>query len=320
MIRISIFAVQVTDAIDIGTSDAIQDSKNLRRSGEGTILVIKSISYWSVEGGLAGDRPIPEALADVKAAGFAGMELCIGLEGVLTPATSQSECEALRRTIDASGLVVQTLASGMSWALNPASNDPQVRAKAREATAAALQRAAWLGCDSLLFVPGVVRSPIVPAECVRYEVAVERVTEVVKSLLDVAENAKVDLCIENVWNGLFYSPLELKQFIDSFDNPRLGVYFDVGNVLGYHQYPPHWIELLGPRIKRVHAKDFRHNFDWNGSYSFCALGEGDMPWPETMASLRAIRYDRTLVAEMLPYRAGLLEEASRAVDAILAFS
>jgi L-ribulose-5-phosphate 3-epimerase len=279
--------------------------------------VIKSISYWSVEGGLAGTRPISEAIADVKAAGFAGIELCIGLEGVLTPATSQSECESLRRTIDASGLVVETLASGMSWALNPASNDSHVRAKAREATAAALQRAAWLGCDSLLFVPGVVRSPIVPAECVRYDAAFERVTEVVKSLLDIAERTKVDLCIENVWNGLFYSPLELRQFIDSFSNPRLGVYFDVGNVLGYHQYPPHWIELLGPRIKRVHVKDFRHNFDWNGSYSFCPLGEGDVPWTETMASLCNIGYDMTLVAEMLPYRAGLLTETSRAMDKIL---
>ena len=102
--------------------------------------MIKSISYWSVDGGLAGTCPISEALAEVKTAGFEGMELCIGLEGVLTPVTSQVECDALRRAVDASGLVVQTLASGMTWALNPASNDPQTRTKAREATAAALQR------------------------------------------------------------------------------------------------------------------------------------------------------------------------------------
>lgn len=280
--------------------------------------MIKSISYWSVQGGLEGTRPISEALADAKAAGFEGLELCIGLEGVLTPTTTQGECEALRREIDGSGLLVETLASGMSWGLNPTSENPEIRRKAFEATAAAVQRAAWLGCDSLLFVPGVVTSPIVPDEHVRYDAAIARATETIERLLEVADEAKVDLCLENVWNGLFYSPLELKDFVQSFNASRLGVYFDVGNVLGYHQYPPHWIELLGSHIKRVHVKDFRHRFDWEGSYSFCPLGEGDVPWPETMAALRAIGYDRTLVAEMLPHRAGLLEATGRAMDDILA--
>lgn len=280
--------------------------------------MIKSISYWSVKDGLEGTRHIREALADVKAAGFAGMELCIGVDGVLTPSTNLAECEKLRMQIDDSGLIVETLASGMTWALSPTSDNPDVRRQAVEATSAALQRAAWLGCDSLLFVPGVVASPIMPNERVRYDVAVERATEAVKRLLEVAENVAVDLCLENVWNGLFYSPLELKHFVESFNSSRLGVYFDVGNVLGYHQHPPHWIEILGPSIKRVHVKDFRHQFDWDGSYSFCRLGEGDVPWPETMAALRSIGYDRTLVAEMLPFRPGLLEATSRAMDEILA--
>ncbi len=280
--------------------------------------MIKSISYWSVKNGLGGARPVREALDDVKAAGFAGMELCIGVDGVLTPSTSKAECEMLRAEIDRSGLIVETLASGMTWALSPTSDEPDVRRQAVEATSAALKRAAWLGCDSLLFVPGIVASPIVLNERVRYDVAVERATEAVKRLLEVAENVAVDLCLENVWNGLFYSPLELKHFVESFNSSRLGVYFDVGNVLGYHQHPPHWIELLGASIKRVHVKDFRHHFDWDGSYSFCMLGEGDVPWPETMAALRSIGYDRTLVAEMLPFRPGLLETTSRAMDEILA--
>src|SRR5262245_27218204 len=102
--------------------------------------MIKSISYWSVDGGLAGTRPIVEALADAKVAGFEEIELCIGLDGVLTPSTSEDDCTAIRRAVDASGLVVQTLASGMSWAKNPASNDDRVRAEALDATKAALQR------------------------------------------------------------------------------------------------------------------------------------------------------------------------------------
>lgn len=281
--------------------------------------MIKAISYWSMPDGLANTCPIDDALSRAKAAGFAGLELAIGEQGALTTAASQADCEAIRKQIDASGVTVQTLASGMSWGANPTSDDPAVRRKAIDLHAAALQRAAWLGCDAMLFVPGIVTSPIAPDQVIRYDVAVERAREAVRALLEVAERVGVDLCIENVWNGLFYSPLEFAAFIDGFGSDRLGVYFDCGNVLGYHQYPPHWIEMLGKRIKRIHVKGFKDEFGFDGRYSFCPLGEGDVPWPETIKALRAIGYDGTVVAEMLPYHEGLLEHTSRALDTILAY-
>jgi hexulose-6-phosphate isomerase len=270
-----------------------------------------------MEGGLAGTHPIDDALAQATAAGFAGLELCVAPDGVLTPQTSQAGCQAIRNQIDASGLVVETLASGMSWAWNPTSNDAAVREKAIQAHAGALERAAWLGTRAMLFVPGVVTSPIAPSEIIRYDVAIQRARHAVTQLLDVAERVGIDLCLENVWNGLFCSPLEFAEFVDSFGSDRVGVYLDVGNLLRYHQYPPHWIELLGRRIKRVHVKGFREEFGWDGHYSFCDLGEGDVPWEATMAALRDVGYDGTLVAEMLPYSDGLLQRTSAAMDKIL---
>jgi hexulose-6-phosphate isomerase len=282
--------------------------------------MIKAISYWSMQNGLAGTHPLDRALDEAQATGFDGLELCIGLEGVLTPNTNRSECEAIRRLIDGSNLTVETLASGMSWAFNPTSNNSQVRARALELHSAAIERAAWLGCQALLFVPGVVKSPIAPGETIRNDHALERVTIAVAQLLKVADKNGIDLCLENVWNGLFTSPLELRDFVDSFGSERLGVYFDVGNVLRYHQHPPHWIELLSERIKRVHVKDFAERFDWNGSYSFCELGGGDVPWQQTIEALDSVGYDSTIVAEILPYSEGILEQTSVALDAILSFS
>lgn len=280
--------------------------------------MIKCMSYWSTPKGLENAEPVASALELAKGAGFAGIELCIGPEGVLNVETTQPQCEDIRAQIDASGLVCETLASGMSWGCNPVSNDPAVRAKAVELHAAALQRAAWLGCSAMLFVPGVVRSPICPDECVRYDHALERAAAGVESLLKTAEQVGVDLCLENVWNGMFYSPVEFAQFIDRFGSDRLGVYFDVGNLLGYQQYPPHWVELLGQRIKRVHIKGFKDEFGWEGKYAFCDLLAGDVPFPETMAALRSIGYDKTVVAEMMPWRPDLLEVTSKAMDTILA--
>ena len=74
-------------------------------------------------------------------------------------------------------------------------------------------------------------------------------------MLPIAEDLNVDLCMENVWNGFFYSPIELRDFVDSFDSDKLGIYLDIGNLIGYQQYPPHWVELLNSRIKRVQIKD-----------------------------------------------------------------
>lgn len=279
--------------------------------------MIKSLSYWSFEHGLANTHPIHDALAEAKAAGFEGIELCIGPEGALNVGSTQQECEAIRTMIDASGLVVETVASGMSWGANPVSNDPAVRDQAVALHEAALQRAAWLGCEALLFVPGVVTSPISPDERVRYDDAVSRAKACVTKLLETAERVGVDLCLENVWNGFLYSPLEFAQFIDGFNSDRLGMYFDAGNLLGYQQYPPHWVELLGDRIKRVHIKDFKDDFGWTGTYSFAKLGEGSVPLKETVASLRSIGYDKTIVAEMMPWDEKLIAQTSAAMDQLL---
>ena len=135
----------------------------------------------------------------------------------------------------------------------------------------------------------------------------------------LAEDLNVDLCMENVWNGFFYSPIELRDFVDSFDSDRLGVYLDIGNLIGYQQHPPHWIELLNSRIKRVQIKDFQENFDWTGSFSFCDIGAGDVPWKETIAALEAIQYKSTIIAEMLPWDETILSRTSAAMDQLFKF-
>ena len=151
---------------------------------------------------------------------------------------------------------------------------------------------------------------------VRYDRALAWAREAVAELGEVAAEVGVDLAVENVWNGLFYSPVEFVDFLDGIGNPSVGAYFDVGNVLNHQQWPPHWIELLGPRLRRVHIKDFKLAV---GNLSgFCDLLEGDVPFAPTMAALRGIGYGGTLTAEMGPPDSTLLARTSRAMDTILA--
>ena len=280
--------------------------------------MIKGISYLSFENGLSNNESIESALSQTKNNGFDALELSVSSEGVINTNTSKAECEIIRKKIDDSGIFVDSIATGMSWGVSPTSNDKSIREKSIRLHQDALKVASFLDCKALLFVPGVVKSPI-STDIVRYDRALDRLREAINQMLPIAEDLNVDLCMENVWNGFFYSPIELRDFVDSFDSDRLGVYLDIGNLIGYQQYPPHWVELLNSRIKRVQIKDFQENFDWTGSFSFCDIGAGDVPWKETIAALNAIQYKSTIIAEMLPWDETILSRTSAAMDQLFNF-
>ena len=280
--------------------------------------MIKGISYLSFENGLSNNEPIESALSQTKLHGFDALELSVSSEGVINTNSSKAECEMIRKSIDDSGVFVDSIATGMSWGVSPTSDDESIRKKSISLHQDALKVASYLDCKALLFVPGVVKSPISP-EIVRYDRALDRLREAINQMLPIAEDLNVDLCMENVWNGFFYSPIELRDFVDSFDSDRLGVYLDIGNLIGYQQHPPHWVELLNSRIKRVQIKDFQENFDWTGSFSFCDIGAGDVPWKETIEALRTIEYKSTIIAEMLPWDETILSRTSAAMDQLFKF-
>ena len=281
--------------------------------------MIKGISYLSFENGLSNNESIESALSQTKSNGFDALELSVSNEGVINTNTSKTECETIRQQIDDSGVFVDSIATGMSWGISPTSDDEVVRKNSIRLHQEALKVASYLECKALLFVPGVVKSPI-SSEIVRYDRALDRLRDAINQLLPIAEDLDVDLCMENVWNGLFYSPIELRNFVDSFNSDKLGVYLDIGNLIGYQQYPPHWIELLNSRIKRVQIKDFQENFDWTGSFSFCDIGTGDVPWKETIEALKTINYQNTIIAEMLPWDETILSRTSAAMDQLFDFN
>ena len=62
--------------------------------------------------------------------------------------------------------------------------------------------------------------------------------------------------MEEVWNKFLISPLEMARYVDEFNSPWVKAYLDVGNML-FYGFPQDWIRTLGPRICRVHVKDFK---------------------------------------------------------------
>jgi len=268
-----------------------------------------------------GNWNIEEKFALAKEAGFQGFEIDLSEDGPVNLKSTPEELKAFRKLAEKHGLELSGLMTFLYWGANAASADPAVRDKAAALLARQIECAQLLGIDTILAVPGAVGVDFIPgAEVVRYDLAYERATAFIQAALPAAEKAGVTIGVENVWNKLLLTPLEMKAFVDQFGSEHVGVYFDVANTLAFG-YPEHWIEILGERIKRVHFKDYRRNV--GTADGFCDLLSGDVDWPAVMAALRKIGYTNWIAAEMIPpvpfYKhcpEVLIHTTSRAMDAI----
>src|SRR6185369_1211471 len=89
----------------------------------------------------------------------------------------------------------------------------------------------------------------------------------VEKLIPLAEELKIIIGLENVWNNLWVTPPLYKHFVSSFGDPWARAYFDIGNHVKYSP-PQEWIKTLGPLICKLHVKDFKLNDDGHGG-KFC---------------------------------------------------
>ncbi|MCL4784439.1 MAG: sugar phosphate isomerase/epimerase, partial [Bryobacterales bacterium] len=179
--------------------------------------------------------------------------------------------------------------------------------KSMDGMKTSLQNAKTWGADTVLLVPAVVNPETT------YEQAMERSKRQVSELLPLAEQLKVIIAIEEVWNKFLLSPIEFVDYVDSFKSPYLKAYFDVGNVQLYG-YPEHWIRSLGKRTVKVHFKDFRFR---NRQAEFVNLLDGDLNWPAIYDSLAAVGYKGPISLEIAGGDLEYLTDVNKRFEAII---
>jgi hexulose-6-phosphate isomerase len=194
-----------------------------------------------------------------------------------------------------------------------------MRIKAKDMIKKQLEAAKILGADTILVVPGVVNVEFsMPEKKVAYDVVYERSLEGLCELKSYAEQLKVNIGLENVWNKFLLSPMEMRDFIDKIGSEYVGSYLDIGNVL-FNGYPEHWIKILAEKIKKVHFKDYRKAA--GGLHGFVDLLAGDINYPAVMQALSDVGYDGWVTAEMIPsyrfYTETIIYNTSNAMDKIL---
>jgi hexulose-6-phosphate isomerase len=289
----------------------------------------KGVNQWLFPDSMSIER----CMAVARDAGFNGIEVCMGenapkkkagssrpdedmgIEGYLSDLalnTSEDEMMAVARAAQKIGIEIYSISTALNFNYPLTSPDARVRAKGVKVIQKALKYGLLLGADVALVVPGVVTTEVT------YSQALERSKAAILQLVPLAKETGVCMGIENVWNKFILSPLEFRDFIDSFKSEYIGALFDVANILAYG-YPEQWIDELAGRIKSVHIKDFMTSVgNING---FVNIFEGDVDWPKVMKALRRVGYDGYLTVETIPaYRhcpESRVYESSIALDRML---
>lgn len=273
----------------------------------------KGISIWSFA-----ETDLRKCMELAKDAGFDGLELALDEHGPVSMDSTKEDILKVKEMAKEVGIELYSLACGLYWTYNYTSANEENVKRAKEITKKQLEVASWLGCDTILVVPGAVEVAFDPGEVVEYDVAYERALSALRELAPVAESLQVAIGVENVWNRFLLSPMEMANFIDQVGSDYVGSYFDVGNVL-FAGYPEHWIKILNNRIKKVHFKDYRRAA--GDLHGFVDLLAGEVNWPAVMEQLKNIHYDGWVSAEMLPpythYPETILYNTSKSMDQIL---
>jgi hexulose-6-phosphate isomerase len=197
------------------------------------------------------------------------------------------------------------------WNSPLSSADPAVVDKSVAGMETSLRNAKLWGADAVLLVPAVVNPQT------SYNDAWTRSQKVIRErLLPLAAELKVVIAVEEVWNKFLLSPLEFVRYLDDFNSPWVKAYFDVCNIV-FYAYPQDWIRTLGPRIVKVHLKDFQLDRP-NGKFYWKNLGEGDIDWVDVRKALGEINYDGWVTTEIAGGDAAYLKDVSGRLDRFLA--
>jgi hexulose-6-phosphate isomerase len=245
------------------------------------------------------ELPVLDRFRIAHDAGFAEIEC------PTTPDAAQAE-EILAAS-RATGLHVHSVMNAEHWRSPLSSADPAVVEKSLDGMRTSLRNAKMWGADTVLLVPAVVNPETTYAQ------AWERSQVQIRKLIPLAQELKVIIGIEEVWNKFLLSPLEFARYVDEFNSPWIRAYFDIGNV-AINAYPQDWIRTLGKRIVKLHVKDFSFK---KRSAEFTALLEGEIDWRAVHAALADIGYQGVATVELAGGDGAYLKEVSRRFDRIL---
>lgn len=272
----------------------------------------------AVSGALSGATtrlPIRKAIlitmlpADLSLADGLKLAKDVGFEEVECQTVSDpKQAEAIKVAAGNAGIRIHSVMNMAHWSFPLNASDPEIVKKGMDGMETSLRNAHFWGADTVLLVPAVVNPKFS-----YYQDAWTRSQQQIRKLVPLAEELKVVIAIEEVWNKFLVSPVEFARYVDEFQSPWVRAYLDVGNMV-FYGYPQDWIRIMGKRIAKLHIKDFRFR---KGQTEWVGLHEGDVDWIEVYKALADIGYRGTATVELDAGDTAYLREVSHRFDLIL---
>ncbi len=227
---------------------------------------------------------LAERLAMAGEAGFDGVDLDQAAE--CTP-------EEARQAVADSRVFVHNAINHAHWQQRLTSANEAERAKGRSNIEHCIRVSHAAGGSGVLIVLG--QGTDGPADVID-----ERCRAEIEQLLPMAAAYGQRILIENVWNRMHYDhdappeqgPERFIQFVDSFNSPWVGMYFDIGNHWKYG-HPGAWIRAFGSRCVKLDAKGFSR-----AQSKFVDMTKDDLPWADVRKALDEIGFSGWATAEV----------------------
>ncbi|MGD1978331.1 MAG: TIM barrel protein [Akkermansiaceae bacterium] len=252
---------------------------------------LKGRIFKSLKGGRKKNETPLAFFERLKSLGFDGVE-----------SGNPAEADAYFAASEKTGIMFHGLVCGWHWGTRLSSPDEATRAKGLSLLQRDMKTVHRLGGSSVLLVPGKVAGANETHDHVWHRSIAE-----VKKVLPLASQLGVRILIETVWNGFCESPEKYRDYLDAFESPWVGAYFDIGNM---QKFAPaeEWIRTLGNRTVKLDIKD------WGKKNGFCRLGEGDVDWDKVRAALLETGFSGWATREG---RDKSLEDTSALIDQLL---
>jgi L-ribulose-5-phosphate 3-epimerase len=218
-----------------------------------------------------------------------------GFDGVDFDQAGEWTAEQARDAVRESGVFVHNAINHDHWNHRLTSEKEDDRSRSRANIEHCLRVSHAAGGSGVLIVVG--RDTDGPAE-----VITERCRQEIQKLIPTAAALGQMILVENVWNKMWYdhdgppeqTPDEFIRFVDSFNSPWVGMYYDVGNHWKYGQ-PGDWIRAFGRRCVKMDAKGFSRAKD---KFVDITSADDDLPWADVRKALAEIGYAGWATAEV----------------------
>lgn len=240
----------------------------------------------------------------------------LGFQGVEVDSPSNLNREEAVRARDKTGIVIHGVIDSVHWKDRLSDPDPAVRARGQAALRTALEDARFYGADTVLLVPGRVSDP----EKENFDQVWSRSQEEVGKAIPLAEKLGVKIAIEVVWNDFLTTPEQLIKYVDAFQTPAVGAYFDCSNMVRYGVPPADWIRKLGKRMLKFDFKGFSKERYARKQNPWVSIGEGDENWPEILKALDEIGYRGWATSEVAGGGPKELKEIAERMNRVLGLS